>query len=145
MAAASTNGRALFAPMRCCMRATRPRRRSPTPARRSRPTRTRSRASPRSRTTLASEKTSASSNINGLGEVRQISFQETGADTGGADALGIAAGVDKREARPRFPTPDQTMLLRPFEMPTFQVQLWPDGKWDQKDYVKVDAATEKEA
>jgi hypothetical protein len=35
--------------------------------------------------------------------------------------------------------------MRPFDMPTFQVQLWPDGKWDQKDYVKVDAATKKEA
>src|SRR5271156_6026003 len=40
--------------MRCCMRPTRPRRRSPMPAGRSRPTRTRSRASTRSRTTLAS-------------------------------------------------------------------------------------------
>jgi hypothetical protein len=30
-------------------------------------------------------------------------------------------------------------------MPTFPVQLWPDGKWDQKDYRKVDAATKKEA
>ena len=37
-AAASTNGRALFAPIRCCMRPTRPRRRWPTRARRSRRT-----------------------------------------------------------------------------------------------------------
>ena len=55
MAAASTNGRALFAPIRCCMRPTRPRRRSPTRARRSRPTPTRSRASTRWRATSASE------------------------------------------------------------------------------------------
>jgi hypothetical protein len=30
-------------------------------------------------------------------------------------------------------------------MPTFVVQLWPDGKWDGKDYVRVDEPTEKEA
>lgn len=30
-------------------------------------------------------------------------------------------------------------------MPTFQVQLWPDGKWDGRDYRKVDAATRKDA
>lgn len=30
-------------------------------------------------------------------------------------------------------------------MPTFRVQLWPDGKWDQKDYQKVDATSAKEA
>ncbi len=55
MAETSTNGRALFAPIRCCMKPTRPRRRSPTPARRSRPTRMRSRAWMRWRMTLASE------------------------------------------------------------------------------------------
>jgi hypothetical protein len=30
-------------------------------------------------------------------------------------------------------------------MATFQVQLWPDGQWDQKPFRKVDAATPKEA
>jgi hypothetical protein len=30
-------------------------------------------------------------------------------------------------------------------MPTFQVQLWPDGKWDGKPYQKVEATTAKEA
>ncbi len=30
-------------------------------------------------------------------------------------------------------------------MPTFQVQLWPDGKWDGKPYQKVDAETAKAA
>ena len=30
-------------------------------------------------------------------------------------------------------------------MATFQVQLWPDGKWDGKPYQKVEAATAKEA
>ena len=30
-------------------------------------------------------------------------------------------------------------------MQIFQVQLWPDGKWDGKPYQKVEAATAKEA
>jgi hypothetical protein len=30
-------------------------------------------------------------------------------------------------------------------MATFQVQLWPDGKWDGMPYQKVEAATAKEA
>jgi hypothetical protein len=30
-------------------------------------------------------------------------------------------------------------------MPTFQVQLWPDGKWDQKPYQEVVAETAQEA
>ena len=30
-------------------------------------------------------------------------------------------------------------------MATFQVQLWPDGKWDGKPYQKVEAPTAKEA
>jgi hypothetical protein len=34
---------------------------------------------------------------------------------------------------------------REVHMATFQVQLWPGGKWDGKDYQKVEAETEKEA
>ena len=30
-------------------------------------------------------------------------------------------------------------------MTTFQVQLWPNGKWDGKDYQGVEAKTAKEA
>jgi len=30
-------------------------------------------------------------------------------------------------------------------MPTWQVQLWPGGKWDGKPYQKVDATSAKEA
>lgn len=30
-------------------------------------------------------------------------------------------------------------------MSLFQVQLWPNGKWDGKDYQKVDAESAKEA
>ena len=30
-------------------------------------------------------------------------------------------------------------------MPTWQVQLWPDGKWDGNPYEKVDAGTAKAA
>lgn len=30
-------------------------------------------------------------------------------------------------------------------MPTWQVQLWPNGKWDEKPYQKIDAASAKEA
>lgn len=30
-------------------------------------------------------------------------------------------------------------------MPVYQVQLWPDGKWDGKEYRRVEAGTPKEA
>ncbi len=30
-------------------------------------------------------------------------------------------------------------------MTTFQVQLWPEGRWDGQPYQKVEAATPKEA
>jgi len=30
-------------------------------------------------------------------------------------------------------------------METYQVQLWPDGKWDGKPYTKVEAPSEKAA
>ena len=30
-------------------------------------------------------------------------------------------------------------------MAIFQVQLWPDGKWDGQDYQKIEAETAKEA
>lgn len=37
------------------------------------------------------------------------------------------------------------VAAREVGMETYQVQLWPDGKWDGKPYQKVEARSEKDA
>jgi len=78
----------------------------------------------------------------GVADLARIGFlldhRTFGVSNGGRYMGGTATMIASRN-------PYSSAVKGSSAMPTWQVQLWPDGEWDGKPYQKVDAASAKAA